>query len=215
MRAKREGTRLNLRRQTDDGDIVQRLSVHSSSTSSSLLSDHSRSEQLSSSSSSSQSEPVRRSPLPGSTRSRNISGCVGTKSEYISAGGHFPHSDSSQHELVDELRSRGSFAESKEGVDTSELDAFCHGAPGRDVTLTDVSQDGEEDVQVSPRESPVWSELSYGTDKKKNTTALNAVSVSHLITDITISMCGLPPSCLPSILNPLYPPTCNFYLFNT
>lgn len=100
-------------------------------------------------------------------------------------------------------------------MDTSELDSFCHGAPGRGVMLTEVSQDGEENVHVSPRESPVWSELSYGTDKKKNTTALNAVSVSHLITDITISMCGLSPSFLPSVLNPLYPPTCNFYLFST
>ncbi len=77
---------------------------------------------------------------------------------------------------MDELRSRGtwqqdSITDSKGAVDTTELDAI-HGAPGCGVSQKNVSKD------ESPRESPLWSELSYGSDKKKNTTALNAVSVS-------------------------------------
>lgn len=190
VRAKREGTGLDSMRQ-NDYDVVHRLSIHSTSTGSSLLSDNSRSEPLSSSS---QSEPIRHSPLPGFARNRNISGCVGMDShhstcfqgdslcEYINAGGQFTQNDYSQHELVDELRSRGtwqqhSVTDGKEVMDTTELDAICHGAPGHAVPQTNVSKDSEEHVHVSPRESPLWSEASYGSDKKKNTTALNAVSV--------------------------------------
>lgn len=187
MRAKREGTRLDCGRQDDD-DVVQRLSIRSTSTGSSQLSDNSRSEPLSSGSSS-QSEPIRHSPLPGFGRSRNISGSgrVGTESHHsscfqadslceLNVGGQFSQGDHSQPDLVDELRSRGtwqqdSITDSKGAVDTTELDAI-HGAPGCGVSQKNVSKD------ESPRESPLWSELSYGSDKKKNTTALNAVSVS-------------------------------------
>lgn len=193
MRAKREGTGLDRGRQ-DDGDAVHRLSIHSTSTGSSLLSDNSRSEPHSSSS---QSEPIRHSPLPGFGRSRNISGSglVGTDSHHsscfqadslceLNVGDQFSQSDHSQPELVDELRPRGTWqqdsaSDSKEAVDTTELDAIFHGALGCGVPQKNVSKDDERNVHVSPRESPLWSELSYGSDKKKNTTALNAVSVSN------------------------------------
>lgn len=151
VRAKREGTRSNFRRQDEyENELAQRLSVHSCSTSSSLLSEASRSEQLSSGSSS-RSEALRPSPLP----------CFGRWGSTGSPG---------------EAKSRGSFDGDKRAVDTSELDAFCPEAPARGATPTSVSRDGERKVHAGPRESPAWSELSHGTHKKKNATALNAVS---------------------------------------
>ncbi|XP_044063827.1 uncharacterized protein LOC122881567 isoform X2 [Siniperca chuatsi] len=188
VRAKREGTELDSGRQGDD-DVVHRLSVRSTSTGSSLLSDNSRSEALSTSS---QSEPIRHSPLPGFVHNRNISGsgCVGTDSHHLTCfqvdslcefngGGHFTQNDHSQPELVDELRSRctwqqDSVTDSKEAVDTTELDAIFHGAPGCGLQQKNVSKENEKSVHVSPQERPLWSELSYSSDKKKNTTALNA-----------------------------------------
>ncbi|KAM8735770.1 protein SOGA3a isoform 2-T2 [Acanthopagrus schlegelii] len=186
VRAKREGTGLDSGRQDND-DIVKRLSIRSTSTGSSLLSDNSRSEPLSSSS---RSEPIRRSPLPGFGHSRNISGsgCVGTDSyhstcfqadslcEYNNAGGQFAQNDLSQLELVDELRhtwQQDFITDCKETVDTTQLGAIFHGAPECGVQKN-VPQDNEEKVHVSPRESPSCSEQSYSSDKKKNTTALNA-----------------------------------------
>lgn len=189
MRAKREGTGLDGRRQDND-DAAYRLSIRSISTGSSLLSDNSRSEPLSSSS---QSEAIRHSPLPGFGRKRNISGCVGTDSHHSTCfqadsfceyniGGQFTQNDVSQPETVDELRSRRPWqqdpvTDSKEAVDTTELDAIFHGAPGQ----KNVSKDDEKNDHVSPQESPRWSERSCGSDKKKNTTALNAVSVSNYL----------------------------------
>lgn len=189
MRAKREGTGLDSGRQDND-DIVKRLSIRSTSTGSSLLSDNSRSEPLSSNS---LSEPIRHSPLPGFGHNRNISGsgCVGTDSyhstcfqadsfcEYNSAGGQFTQNDLSQLELVDELRrtwQQDFITDCKETVDTTQLDAIFHGAPEFGVPQKNVPQDNEEKVHVIPRESPFCSEQSYSSDKK-NTTALNAVSV--------------------------------------
>ncbi|XP_041798572.1 protein SOGA3a isoform X2 [Chelmon rostratus] len=178
VRAKREGTRLDSRRQDND-DVVQRLSIRSTSTGSSLLSDNC----------SSQSEPIS-SPLSGFGRNRNVTGCVGTDTHHstcfqtdslceYNVGGQFTLNDLSQLELVDELRSRGtwqqdSVTDSKEAVDTTELDAIFHRAPGCGVPQKNVSKDSEKNVHVSPRESPLWSERSYGSEKKKNTTALNA-----------------------------------------
>ncbi|XP_035528289.1 protein SOGA3a isoform X1 [Morone saxatilis] len=186
VRAKREGTGPDSGRQ-DISDVVHRLSIRSTSTGSSLLSENSRSEPLSSSS---QSEPIRHSPLPGFGRSRNISGrgCVSTDCHHsacfqadspceFNAGGRFTQNDHSQPELVDELISRGTWqqdtvSDSREAADTAELDAFFHGASG--TPQKNVSQDNEKNVHVSSRESPLWSEQSYSSDKKKNTTALNA-----------------------------------------
>lgn len=190
MRTKREGSGLDGGRQDDD-DVVHRLSKGSTSTGSSLLSDNSRSEPLSSSS---HSEPIRHSPLPGFGRNRNISGSgrVGTDGQHstcfqadglfdFNAGGQFALNDQSQPELADEVRSggtwhQGSVTDSEEAVDTTELDAIFHGAPGRGAPPKNICEVNEKNA--SPRESPFWTELSHGSDKKKNTTALNAVSVS-------------------------------------
>lgn len=84
---------------------------------------------------------------------------------------------------MDELRSRGtwqqdSVADSEEAVDITELDAIFHNAPGCGVPQKNVSEDNERNVHASPRESPLLAELSHGSYKKKNTTALNAVRVS-------------------------------------
>lgn len=178
MKAKREGTGLGSRRQNYD-DVAQRLSIRSTSTDS---------EQLCSSSS--PLEPIRHSPLPGFAHNRDLSSDIGTNHspcfqgdglcEYITAGGQFTQNDHSQHELVDEQSSRGawqhhSVTDSKEAVHTTELEAIFHGPLGFSVPQTNVSKSCEENVHASPRESPLWSELSYGSNKKKNTTALNAV----------------------------------------
>ncbi|XP_049440419.1 uncharacterized protein LOC125893667 isoform X3 [Epinephelus fuscoguttatus] len=182
VRTKRDGTGLHSGKQDDD--VVHRLSIRSTSTGSSLLSDN---EPLSSSS---QSEPVRQPPLPGFGHNRNISGngcvdrgggqptCFQADSLFeFDAGGQLTQNDHSLPELVDELRSRGtwqqdSIAASMKAVDAIELEALCHGAPGCGVPQQNVSPGTEKNV--SPEERPLWAELSFGSDKKKNTTALNA-----------------------------------------
>lgn len=165
VRAKREGTGLNFRRHEDyDNELAQRLSVHSHSTSSSLLSEASHSEQLSTCSSSSRSEALRPSPLP----CFGHRGSASTPNDYANNGGQ-----RFQHEPTVQAKTRGSFDGDKRSVDTSELDAFCPEDFERGgATPTGVCRD----VHKGPRESPAWSELSYGTDKKNNATALNAVS---------------------------------------
>ncbi|XP_068179417.1 uncharacterized protein KIAA0408-like isoform X2 [Antennarius striatus] len=150
VRAKREGTRLDTGRQKKDDDTV-RLSVHSTCTDSSLLSD--QSDQLSSSS---QSEPIRQSPLAGFDQSSQ--------------------NKLSQSELVDSLRSGGTWLPLSvtEDVDRSELEGVFHEASSCLAPRTNGAKDDEENVHVGPQDSPVWSEWSYGSDKKKTTTALNA-----------------------------------------
>ncbi|GAA6229092.1 uncharacterized protein KIAA0408-like isoform X1 [Lates japonicus] len=174
VRAKREGTGLDSGRQ-DDEDVVHRLSIRSTSTGSSLLSDNTRSEPLSSSS---QSEPNRQPLAPGFGHNRNISGGGYSICEFI-ADGQFSQNNHSQSALVDELRSRGTWQQdsvddSKGAVDTTELDVIFHGAPGYGMSQRNVSKGNENNAHVGPQESPVWAELIYGSDKKKNTTALNA-----------------------------------------
>ena len=177
MRTKPEGTRLDSRRQHDDD--VNRLSVRSTSTGSSLLSDN---EPLSSSS---QSEPIRHPPLPGGFgHNRNISGSGCSGSDGQRSACEFDVSDHSQPELADEFRSRGtwqqdSVTDSKEAMDTIKLEDMFHGAPGCGVPQKNVSNDNENNLHVSPEERPLWTELSYGSDKKKNSTTLNAVSLSN------------------------------------
>lgn len=173
---------------------MHRLSIRSTSTGSSLLSDNSRSEPLSSSS---QSEPHRRRSLPGFGQHRNISGGGSVGREVLqhtwfqadslcefNTGGQSTRNDHSQPELVAELRSRGiwqqdSVDDQKDAADTRELAAIFHGAPGCGLPQKDAYSWNENDVRVGPQESPVWAELSCGSEKKKNTTALNAVSVSN------------------------------------
>ncbi|XP_008275195.1 protein SOGA3a isoform X2 [Stegastes partitus] len=180
VKTKRGGTERDGRRQDDD-DVVNRLSIRSTSTGSSLLSD------------SSQSEPTRHPPVPGFGHNRDISGNGGCRNRdsqqstcfqadgfsEFNVGSQFTHSEHPQPELVNELRSRGtwlqdSVSDCKEAVDTTELDAIFHGAPGCGVAQEYTSKGNETSVHANPQESPVWAGLSYGSDKKKNTTALNA-----------------------------------------
>nr|XP_020452251.1 uncharacterized protein KIAA0408 homolog isoform X2 [Monopterus albus] len=176
VRANREGTGLDSGRQVDD-NVVHRLSIHSTSSGSSLLSENSHSVLLSSSS---QSEPKRHPPLPGFGHNRNISGggcCGGSdghQSNCFQADSLCGHS---RPEMVDELRIGGTWqqvTDSKETGPTTELEAIFHGAPGCGVPQTNRSKRNEKSVEVGPQESPLCAELSYGSDKKKNTTALNA-----------------------------------------
>ncbi|KAM6936484.1 protein SOGA3a isoform 1-T1 [Lycodopsis pacificus] len=167
-------------RQDDD---VHRLSIRSTTSGSSLLSDN---EPLSSSS---QSEPSRHPPLPVFGHNRDLSGrdCVGRDGHHSSCfqadslfgydiGGQFTHS---QPELVDGFSSRGTWqqdsaTDGKQAADTIELEAMFHGAPGCGVPQKNVSNSNENNIHVHPEEKPLWAELSYGSDKKRNTTALNA-----------------------------------------
>ncbi|XP_074539931.1 uncharacterized protein LOC141800957 isoform X2 [Halichoeres trimaculatus] len=171
VRTKREGTGLISGRQDHD-DAAHRLSIRSTSTGSSLLSDISRSEPLSSSS---QSETIRLSPLPGSGHIRNVS--EGLCEFNISA--QFTHIGKPNPELPDEKRSRSTWQQdlvtaSREAVETTELDTTFQKAPGCGVPLKNVSKGTENKVHTCPQDSPLWAELSSGSDKKKNTTALNA-----------------------------------------
>ncbi len=147
MRAKREGIGLDSGQQDND-DLIQRLSIRSTSTGSSLLSDNSRSEPLSSCS---QSEPIRHSPLPGFGHNRNTSGCASTDGHNATCfqsdslcesnfGGQFPQIDPSQPEQVDELRTIDTWQQDsvKEAVDTTELDAIFQGAAGCEVPQKNV-----------------------------------------------------------------------------
>ncbi|XP_042346051.1 protein SOGA3a isoform X2 [Plectropomus leopardus] len=183
VRTKREGTGLHTEKQEEDA-VAHRLSIRSTSTGSSLLSDN---EPLSSSS---QSEPITHPALPGFGLNRHISGsgcasrdhrqpaCFQADSLFeFDVGGQFTQNDHSQPELVEELRSRGTWQQdsvtgSKEAVDTIELDTLCHGALGCGESQKNVSQDSDKNVGAEER--PFWAELSYGSDKKKNNTALNA-----------------------------------------
>lgn len=173
VRTKRGGSGPDSGRQ-DDEDIINRLSIRSTSTGSSLLSD------------SSQSEPHRNPPVPSFSRNRNISGDSGCRNRdsqrsscfqgdgfsEFTVGGRFSQNEHSQPELMDELRSRVS--DCKEAVDTTMLDAIFRGAPGCGVIPEYACKGNEKSIHANPPESPVWAGLSYGSDKKKNTTALNA-----------------------------------------
>lgn len=167
MRAKREGTGLG------GGRPDYRLSTRSSSTGSSLLSDNSRSEPLSSCSPSEASRPP---PLPGLGHNRNIaggtdahrSGCFQADGVVdFNAGAHFARS---QPELRAGPRSKG-------GVGTDAEDTAAPDAGFRGTPQTHVSEGNENSVHLGrEEEDSLWS--SYDSDKKKSTTALNAVSVA-------------------------------------
>lgn len=187
MGTKREESGLDSGRQQDD-DAVHRLDVRSSSTGSSVLSD---SEPLSSSSS--QPESITHPPLPSFSGNRNSSiefvgrdghhtSCLHADSLNTNVDAQFTQNVHSQPELLEELRYRGTWQkdsdyDGKKAVDIMELDAMFHGAPGSGEQQKNVSNVTEGNVHVSPEESLHWAELSYGTEKKRNTTALNAVSV--------------------------------------
>ncbi|XP_062255793.1 uncharacterized protein LOC133965327 isoform X1 [Platichthys flesus] len=187
VRTKREGTRLDGGRQDED-DVMHGLSLRSTSTGSSLLSDNSNSEPLSSSS---QSEPHRQASLPGFGHSRNTGGggsggreshqptCFQADSLCQFNVGRFTQNEPSQPALVEEFRTRSTWQQdsvddSTEEAHTMELAAIFHGTPGCGTPQRNPTNGNENDVRVASQESLLWAELSNGSEKKKNTTALNA-----------------------------------------
>ncbi|MEQ2311286.1 hypothetical protein AMECASPLE_018247 [Ameca splendens] len=178
VRSSRGGVTLDSMR--PDDHAVHRLSMHSTSTGSSLLSDNSRSELLSSST---QSEPARNPPSPGLVLNRNISAesdaCFQADSLCgFNVGVQFSQSGPLKPELLVEPRSEESWkqdlsGDNKKAVDTKELEAFYCGSSGRGAPQEYVSIGSGKGVHEIPQ-SPLWAELSYGSDKKKSTTALNA-----------------------------------------
>lgn len=183
MRSKRGGAGLDGGRR-DASDAMHRLSIRSTSTGSSLLSDNSHSEPLSSST---QSEPNRHL---GHNRNISVDGGGGNRDGHYSTcfqkdnlcdfnvGDHFPRSQCSKPKLADGLKSAGTWQQSsvddcKEDVDATELDAVFHVAPECRGTQEYVCKDSKERAHVCSPESP----LSDSSDKKRNTIDLNAVRV--------------------------------------
>lgn len=173
VRAKREGTS---RSQNHGG--VNSLSIRSTSTGSSSLTDNSRSEP---SSSSSRSGTARITSLPGFAPSGKVSGVHGNgdghltcfqEDPIIKAGGQKEHS---QHGLT-ELSSRDIW-QHLSVTKTTDPGDILHGTPGYGADLTIGSSNSEGIDTDGLRQSSPWSEPSYGSEKKRNTTALNAVSV--------------------------------------
>ncbi|KAM4736502.1 protein SOGA3a isoform 2-T3 [Anableps anableps] len=179
VRSSRGGPGLDSMKQDDDA--AHRLSMRSTSTGSSLLSDNSRSELLSSST---QSELTRNLPSPGLGLNRNISadGDACFHADILcgfDVGIQFSQSDPLQTELLVEPRSRETWkqessGDTKKAGDTTELEAFYCGASGCGMPQEYVSIGSDKGVHAIPPESPLWAKLSNGSDKKKNTTALNA-----------------------------------------
>ncbi|XP_054897967.1 uncharacterized protein LOC129367492 isoform X2 [Poeciliopsis prolifica] len=173
VRSSRGGPALDSMKQDDDA--VHRLSMRSTSTGSSLLSDNSRSDLLSSST---PSEPTRNPPSPRSGLNRNIS-ADGNNPYGFNVDVRFSQSDPLQPELLVETRSRetwkqDSSGDNKKAGGTAELEGFYCGAPDSETPQEYVSIGSDKGIHGIPPESPVWARQSYGSDKKKNTTALNA-----------------------------------------
>ncbi|XP_029694237.1 uncharacterized protein KIAA0408 isoform X5 [Takifugu rubripes] len=171
VRAKREGTsrKQNL-------DVTNQLSIRSTSTGSSSLSGNSPSEP---SSGSSRSGTARITSLPGFSHSRNVGAVDGGGhptcfqedhlSQYINAGGQKEHS---HHELI-ELSSLEPWQQLSV-TETTDLGGLSHAAPGYCMDLTICSSNSSETDSDGVSQSSPRSEPSYGNEKKRNTTALNA-----------------------------------------
>uniref|UniRef100_A0A1A8H690 KIAA0408 n=1 Tax=Nothobranchius korthausae TaxID=1143690 RepID=A0A1A8H690_9TELE len=173
VRANRRGTGLDSRKQDDA--VGHRLSLRSTSTGSSLLSDNSRSELLSSSA---QSEPTRNPPSPGCGPNRNTSGDSCLQADILGFNVSVPVRRRGP-ERVDDFRSRESWqqeavADNRKAVDPTQLETFYPGTSGCGVQQDDFSIGRETGVHVGPHEGSFWGGLSYGSEKKKNATALNA-----------------------------------------
>lgn len=166
MRARREGTN---RRQNLDG--VNSLSVRSGSSS---PRDRSRSEP---SSGSSRSGTARIASLPAFARGAKADGedghLTGFQEEPVAkAGGQ---KERSPPELI-ELSSRDTWQHLSVTKSTDPGD-ILQGIPGYDLDLTIGSSNSEGNDTDRLQQSSPWSEHSYGSEKKRNITALNAVSV--------------------------------------
>lgn len=178
VRAKREGSSW---RQNQVGE--NSLTIGSTSTGSSSLTDNSRSEP--SSSSSSRSGTARITSLPGFAHSGEVGGVDARGHRHltcfqedpiIKAGGQ---KDQSQHELI-ELSSRDTWEHLSVSKTTDPQD-ISPGTPGYGVDLTPGSSTSGGNDTDGLRQSSPWSEASCGSEKKRNTTALNAVSIKCTI----------------------------------
>lgn len=170
MRARREGTS---RRQNPDG--VNSLGVRSGSSS---PRDRSRSEP---SSGSSRSGTARIASLPAFARGAKVDGEDGSGDGHLTcfqeepltkAGGQ---KERSPPELI-ELSSRDTWQHLSVSRSTDPGD-ILQGIPGYDLDLTIGSSNSEGNDTDRLQQSSPWSEPSYGSEKKRNITALNAVSV--------------------------------------
>lgn len=173
VRAKREGTS---RRQIQGG--VNSLGVGSTSTGSSSLTDNSRSEP---SSGSSRSGTARIGSLPGFSHGNKAGGVDDSSDGHLTCFQENPimkagdRKELSHHELT-EL----SFKDTWQHLSvpkTSEPEDLLHGTPGYGLDLRIGSSNSDGNDTDGLRQRSPWSEPSYGSEKKKNTTALNAVSV--------------------------------------
>ncbi|XP_072316081.1 uncharacterized protein [Eucyclogobius newberryi] len=158
VRAKREGTGVDIREHYDDS-AAHRLSIPSTSTGSSFLSSSSQSEQ--------------RSTL--FTGFGNNKLCRDSDGHH-SAGYHTDTHDQVQTLYEEGLRLSGTWqqdtAPQSRVIATEELDSilFLRGcAESHKLTAK-----GNESVFQNLRENPPRTELNYGSEKKRNTTALNA-----------------------------------------
>ncbi|KAJ0000173.1 hypothetical protein NQD34_012015 [Periophthalmus magnuspinnatus] len=159
VRAKREGTGLDIRKHYDDS-TAHRLSIPSTSTGSSFLSSSSQSEQ--------------RSTLFTAFGSNNK--LNRDSDSHHSAGYHTDTHDHVQTVYEEELRLSGTWQQDtpsqRRVIDTEELDSILlrHGcAESHKPTAKE-----NESVYQNQRENSPWTELNYGSEKKRNTTALNA-----------------------------------------
>ncbi|XP_024123007.1 protein SOGA3a isoform X3 [Oryzias melastigma] len=184
VRTKRGGVGQIVKKQEEE---MHRLSMRSTSTGSSLLSDNSRSDLFTSST---QSEPIRSAPSPGfgpdrSVADNNTLGITDDRQSHCFqsdrlSGLHLNelrNNDSLNLELQEQLRCSGpwqqeSVSENKEAVDTTELDAFCLGVPGCEESHD--SESSSKGVDDGLHGNAASGRLIYHSDKKKNTTALNA-----------------------------------------
>ncbi|XP_028281048.1 protein SOGA3a isoform X2 [Parambassis ranga] len=147
------------------------LSLQSTSTGSSVLSENS----------SSHSVANRHPPLPDCSHACNVSGnsACGNKDDncfhpdslhMFNVSGQFSQNDQTKLELLDELRTRSSWQQ--DTVDTTELDAILHRAPGCGTTQ-EACKGKDTSVCVTPQERPLWEEIGDGS-MRKNATALTA-----------------------------------------
>ncbi|XP_056142939.1 protein SOGA3a [Lampris incognitus] len=187
VRAKREGTGLETGADggmQDNDDVVLRLSLHSTSTSSSLLSDKSHFEPHSSSSQSETPQNLsfhlHNNSIRGDGRDSHHSPCFleSTHCEPMLCG-HFAQNDHAGFEQDKEPRGREtqqhtSLIDNKETMDMAELEVIWHGAADCELPLriTDTSKGNERNIHVGPEVNPLKTELRYNSDKKKNSIAL-------------------------------------------
>ncbi|XP_028326419.1 uncharacterized protein KIAA0408-like isoform X2 [Gouania willdenowi] len=167
--------RLDSERQEEE-DVDHRLSIRSTSTGSSLISDLSQSEPLSCSSLSEANThlPLRQISADGgcSDRGNHLSTCVQADDVCdITFGAGLAQREQFQAQLP---RQKDSFAVCKDVVDTSELDAFQQETFGCSLPQKLAPRKSVENIQLNSQESSVCAGLSYNSDKKKHTTALNA-----------------------------------------